>query len=71
MAPDRSNKSQPLQVTASLSTIFLMNRQQADKRRLGLPAERSVRGAQLGFEGFSITPKTGTSPTVFTSMVAP
>ena len=39
--------------------------------RLGLPAEQSVRGAQLGFEAYSMTPKLGTAPKVFTSTVAP
>ncbi|WP_291915360.1 hemagglutinin repeat-containing protein, partial [Limnohabitans sp.] len=40
-------------------------------QRLGLPAQQSVRGAQLGFEAYSITPKPGTTPKVFTSTVAP
>lgn len=40
-------------------------------QRLGLPAEQSVRGAQLGFEAYAITPKPGTAPKVFTSTVAP
>ena len=40
-------------------------------QRLGLPAEQSVRGAQLGFDAFAITPKPSTAPKVFTSTVAP
>nr|WP_231741803.1 hemagglutinin repeat-containing protein [Paucibacter sp. KCTC 42545] len=40
-------------------------------QRLGLPAEQSVRGAQLGFEAYAIAPKPGTAPKVFTSTVAP
>jgi filamentous hemagglutinin len=39
-------------------------------QRLGLPAEQSIRGGQLGFEAYSIMPKPGTSPKVFTSEVA-
>jgi hypothetical protein len=40
-------------------------------QRLGLPAEQSARGAQLGFEAYSIKPKPGTTPKVFASTVAP
>jgi filamentous hemagglutinin len=40
-------------------------------RQLGLPAEQAIRGTQLGFEAYSMTPKPGTSATVFTSKIAP
>lgn len=38
---------------------------------LGLPAEQGVRGSQLGFDVYSMTPKPGQTPTVFSSTVAP
>jgi hypothetical protein len=37
----------------------------------GLPAEQGIRGTQLGFDVYSMTPKPGTSPTIFSSEVAP
>ncbi len=40
-------------------------------QRLGLPAQQSIRGAQLGFEVYSISPKPGTAPKVFSSTIAP
>jgi len=40
-------------------------------QRLGLPAEQGVRGSQMGFEVYSIVPKAGAAPKVFTSTVAP
>lgn len=39
--------------------------------RLGLPAEQAIRGAQLGFDVYSMKPLPGTMPTVFTSEIAP
>lgn len=38
---------------------------------LGLPAKQGIRGTQLGFDVYSMTPKPGQSPTVFSSTVAP
>jgi hypothetical protein len=40
-------------------------------QRLGLPAEQGVRGSQLGFDVYAMTPKSGNNPTVFVSEVAP
>ncbi|NBW79888.1 MAG: hypothetical protein EBR27_12900 [Betaproteobacteria bacterium] len=40
-------------------------------QRLGIPVEQGVRGAQLGFDAYAITPKVGTTPKVFVSEVAP
>lgn len=40
-------------------------------QRLGLPAEQAIRGSQLGFDVYAITPKPGQTPTVFVSEVAP
>ncbi len=40
-------------------------------QRLGLPAQQSIRGAQLGFEVYSISPKMGATPKVFSSTIAP
>lgn len=40
-------------------------------QRLGIPVEQGVRGAQLGFDAYAITPKIGTTPKVFVSEVAP
>ncbi len=39
--------------------------------KLGLPAEQAVRGSQLGFDVYSMTPLPGTNPQAFTSQVAP
>ena len=38
---------------------------------LGLPAEQGIRGSQMGFDVYSMTPKPGQNPVVFTSEVAP
>ena len=38
---------------------------------LGLPAQQGIRGAHLGFDAYSMTPKPGQSPIVFKSEVAP
>ena len=43
----------------------------AISQRLGLPAEQGIRGAQLGFDVYAISPKPGVIPTVFVSEVAP
>ena len=40
-------------------------------QRLGIPVEQGVRGAQLGFDVYAITPKVGVTPKVFVSEVAP
>ncbi|WP_377152865.1 hemagglutinin repeat-containing protein [Roseateles sp. UC29_93] len=40
-------------------------------QKLGLPAEQAIRGTQLGFEVYSMTPKTGATPQVFVSTIAP
>ncbi|MDO8768056.1 MAG: hypothetical protein Q7K57_05010 [Burkholderiaceae bacterium] len=60
-------------------TPFFVTRQEFDSlsrlpadqiaQRLGLPAEQGVRGSQLGFDAYSITPKPGTTPKVFVSEV--
>ncbi|WP_211467560.1 hemagglutinin repeat-containing protein [Collimonas silvisoli] len=60
---------------------FFMTRQEYDvlsklpgdqiANRLGLPAEQAIRGSQLGFDVYSMTPKVGSTPTAFTSQVAP
>ncbi|WP_051610638.1 hemagglutinin repeat-containing protein [Pandoraea sp. E26] len=39
--------------------------------KLGLPAEQAIRGSQLGFDVYSMTPQPGSMPTVFTSLIAP
>ena len=39
--------------------------------KLGLPAEQGVRGAQFGFDVYSMKPQPGTTPSAFTSQVAP
>jgi hypothetical protein len=39
--------------------------------RLGLPVAQSVRGAQLGFDVYAMSPMPGTLPIVFISEVAP
>ena len=62
-------------------TPFFVTRQEFDNlsrlptdqiaQRLGLPAEQGVRGAQLGFDAYIMTPKPGTTPNVFVSEVAP
>lgn len=39
--------------------------------RLGLPAEQAICGSQLGFDVYSMKPVPGSTPTVFTSEVAP
>ena len=39
--------------------------------RLGLPAEQAVRGAQMGFDVYSMKPVSGSNPTVFVNEVAP
>jgi hypothetical protein len=39
--------------------------------QLGLPAEQAIRGSQLGFDVYSMTPKVGTGPVVFESTIAP
>jgi filamentous hemagglutinin len=64
----------------SSTTPFFVTRQEYEgllglssgqiAQKLGLPAEQSIRGTQLGFDVYSITPKSGTSPTVFSSTVA-
>jgi hypothetical protein len=38
---------------------------------LGLPAEQGIRGSQLGFDVYSMTPKPGAAPKVFASQIAP
>jgi hypothetical protein len=40
-------------------------------QQLGLPVEQAVRGSQLGFDVYSMTPISGVTPKVFTSNVAP
>lgn len=65
----------------SSRTAYFMTRSEYDRlsrlpvtemaRQLGLPAEQAIRGEQLGFEVYSMTPKPGLSPTVFTSKIAP
>lgn len=40
-------------------------------QRLGLPAEQAIRGAQIGFDVYVITPKPGNLATVFVSETAP
>lgn len=40
-------------------------------QRLALPAEQGVRGSQLGFDVYAITPKAGSTPRVFVSEIAP
>ena len=62
-------------------TPFFMTRQEFDAlsrlpsdqiaQRLGLPAEQGVRGSQLGFDAYAMTPKFGVTPKVFVSEVAP
>ncbi|VVE50282.1 tRNA nuclease CdiA-2 [Pandoraea eparura] len=39
--------------------------------KLGLPAEQAIRGAQMGFDVYSMKPLPGAEPKVFTSKVAP
>jgi len=36
-----------------------------------MPAEQGVRGAQMGFDVYSMKPVSGSNPTVFVSEVAP
>jgi filamentous hemagglutinin len=60
---------------------FFMTREQYDSianlpaneiaNYLGLPAEQGIRGSQIGFDVYSMKPLPGTSPTVFSSEVAP
>ena len=40
-------------------------------KKLGLPAEQGIRGGQLGFDVYSMTPKTGVNPQIFRSEIAP
>ncbi|WP_244305944.1 hypothetical protein [Paraburkholderia lacunae] len=39
--------------------------------KLGLPAEQAVRGSQLGFDVYAMSPQPRTTPTAFASQVAP
>jgi filamentous hemagglutinin len=41
------------------------------KVQLPWPAEQAIRGSQLGFDIYSMTPKSGTTHTVFVSQIAP
>ncbi|MDQ5880396.1 MAG: filamentous hemagglutinin, partial [Pseudomonadota bacterium] len=71
MADDGVSKVSPYFMTRAEYDVLSKLSPAEIGQHLGLPAEQSIRGAQLGFEVYSITPKPGAVPKVFTSTVAP
>jgi filamentous hemagglutinin len=71
MADDGVSKFSPYFMTRSEYDSLSKLSPSEIGQRLGLPAEQNIRGTLLGFEAYSITPKPGTAPKVFTSTVAP
>jgi filamentous hemagglutinin len=65
---------------ASFSPYFITRAQYEDlaelpaseiAKKLGLPAEQGIRGSQLGFDVYSMTPIPGNTPQIFRSEIAP